>query len=179
MGLDNIPSTYACKNKGTAVMIPVLDNNSQPIIDENGLPEVALSCEKTQEAGGCPWKIVLGDRNGKALGLFGTDCWYRGKYGVWLLEQASDLIGNEYLRRASVRLFGQSDDIGSGHISRDDLHFIADTIQGAFQDKDGIRPTEIMITEDGEPHNIADDLWYLADWCRFTALYCDGAESWY
>lgn len=169
MGLDNIPNTYACQSKGTAVMVPQLDDEGKPVLDDLGLPAVSLSCAKTQEAGGCPWQAVLGERKGQALGMLGTQCWYRGKYGYWLLEQLDmGLYGN--------MLYGEGSDIGSGHISENDLHTIADAITEAYTEEDGVtRLTEIII--DGE--NRADDVWYLADWCRFTALLCDGAEAWY
>lgn len=168
MGLDNIPNTYACQTRGTAVMVTAADKDGNPILDENGLPEVALSCEKTQEAGGCPWKTVLGDRDGQVLGLFGTECWYRGKYGVWLLDE----LGMSF---HAMMLYGEGEEIGSGHISEDQLHRIADAIQEKFLNEDGTRQTEIIV--DGE--NRAADVWYLADWCRFTATYSDGAEAWY
>jgi len=170
MGLDNIPSTYACKNQGTAVMIPLLDKDSKPVIDENGLPEVGLSCEKTQEAGGCPWKTVLGDKDGQALGIFGTDCWYRGKYGVWLLEQ----VGLE-----SHVLYGEGTEVGAGYLSESDLMSVYNGIEALFTEDDGTRITKYIINDNGADRDIGADLWYLAEWCRFTAKYCGGAESWY
>ncbi len=169
MGLDNIPNTYACQSKGTAVVVPKLDDNGEQIFDEFGLPETWLSCEATMEAGGCPWKTVLGHRKGQVLGLIGTPCWYRGKYGYWLLEKLDMALYGE-------TLYGEGEEVGAGYISENDLHSIADAITESYTEEDGVtRLTEIII--DGE--NLADDIWYLADWCRFTALYCNGAQSWY
>lgn len=165
MGLDNIPKTYACKNRGTAVMVKVLDKNDEPVMNSFGEPQVRIDCGATQEAGACPWKNTLGDRDGRVLGMFGVPCWYRGKYGSYLLEQ----LGMEGYAND---LFGEDE---QGTITEDTLNSIYEALKERFTNDNGIRAKEIMI--DGE--NCADDVWYLADWCRFTAEYSDGAIAWY
>lgn len=72
MGLDNYPETLPCKDRGTAVFN-----------DDGG-----VDCQLTQEAGGCPWLNANPPQEGRVIGIFGTDCWYRGKYGNYLLEEA-------------------------------------------------------------------------------------------
>jgi hypothetical protein len=90
MGLDNIPKNYPCKTQGTAVLVHRLDNDENPVYDENGEAVTSIDCEQTQAAGGCPWKNANPPIEGHVLGMFGTDCWYRGKYGNRLLEEATD-----------------------------------------------------------------------------------------
>jgi hypothetical protein len=90
MGLDNIPKHYPCKTQGTAVLVHRLDNDENPVYDENGEAVTSIDCEQTQAAGGCPWKNANPPIEGHVLGMFGTDCWYRGKYGNRLLEEATD-----------------------------------------------------------------------------------------
>lgn len=90
MGLDNIPHEYPCKTAGTAVMVKVKDKHGLPLLDSETQAHIEqVSCVDTQDAGGCPWKNALGDgelSKGSVLGMFGTDCWYRGKYGEYLIS---------------------------------------------------------------------------------------------
>lgn len=73
MGLDNIPAVYPCVKQGSAVLTT----------DERGV----IDCAATQEAGGCPWAIAQErDRGTPITGMLGTDCWYRGKVGTYMLQ---------------------------------------------------------------------------------------------
>ena len=77
MGLDNMPMVYPCE--GIAI------KNSDGITD----------CVATQKCGNCGWKNEFeSDPLTKNLipvtGMFGADCWYRGKYGNYLLNVFSD-----------------------------------------------------------------------------------------
>ena len=68
----------------------------EPAFDpEDGSPLMAISCSATQACGGCPYTRELDKQDKDALGnpvygMFGTDCWYRGKYGNSLLAEATD-----------------------------------------------------------------------------------------
>ena len=162
MGLDNIPNEYGCKAKGTAVLVPLTDSDGKAIIDEYGNPEVQIDCKATQEAGGCPWSKVFGERQGRVYGMFGTDCWYRGKYGFALLN-AFGLEGEI--------LYGDESQI----VSAEDCHELADEMVSAFTTADGERKMEIM----WEGENVAQDWWYLADYLRWSAIVCNGLNAWY
>lgn len=88
MGLDNIPHAYPCRKAGTAML-------SDP--DPDG--DQMVRCADTQAMGGCP---LITDptwpKKGLVLGLFGTECWYRGKAGTYLLADYDDhayLVGGE------------------------------------------------------------------------------------
>ena len=75
MGLDNIPHNYPCQKQGIASL------NKDGRID----------CDLTKSKGNCPWKNeyekeVLLKEARPAYGMLGTDCWYRGKYGNFLLR---------------------------------------------------------------------------------------------
>lgn len=162
MGLDNIPNEYGCKAKGTAVLDPRTDENGDPVLDEYGNPDMIINCQATQEAGGCPWHKVFGERNGQVLGMLGTDCWYRGKYGVALLDafglDGHVLYGDETLT-----------------VTADECHALADDMVTAFTKDDGERETEIIWRDE----NVADDWWYLADYLRWSAIVCGGLHAWY
>jgi hypothetical protein len=155
MGLDNIPNEYACQKAGTAVMMEHPDMKT-------GQPMKRLDCGSTQKAGGCPWHKVFGERKGRVYGMFGTDCWYRGKYGAQMLN-AFGLDGE--------RLYG--DDFGN--VSVDVCHMLADQMTEMFTNDEGVRDDTIM----WEDENCADDWWYLADYLRWVALTSDGLNAWY
>ncbi len=99
MGLDNIPHRYACERLGTAVKVDILDKDGVAIVDEEtGLPQKRIDCRETQAQGKCPYLISLSKtdlQDGSVTGIFGTDCWYRGTYGNYLIE-ALELPDFEY-----------------------------------------------------------------------------------
>ena len=52
MGLDNIPSRYACQSAGTAVMVERKDRDGNTTFNESsGLPEMRIDCQATIESG--------------------------------------------------------------------------------------------------------------------------------
>ena len=73
MGLDNIPKVYPCES------IAVRNSDNQ------------IDCKATQECGNCPYMNeyqsdpLLKDTS-PVYGMLGTDCWYRGKYGNYMLD---------------------------------------------------------------------------------------------
>jgi hypothetical protein len=89
-------------------MSPRLNKDGEQIIDpDTNEVMVSIDCEATQACGGCPYKTALAKQDGlgKAVyGMFGTDCWYRGKYGNWLLEDAG--IGGD----DDYSFYGNADD---------------------------------------------------------------------
>jgi hypothetical protein len=99
MGLDNIPHRYACERLGTAVKVDVLDMHGVAILDEEtSLPMKRIDCKETQTQGKCPYLISVsktGLQEAGVTGIFGTDCWYRGKFGNFLIE-ALELPDFEY-----------------------------------------------------------------------------------
>jgi hypothetical protein len=76
MGLDNIPAVYPCRKAATAVEVAGEDGKRR------------IDCDLTQTAGGCPWQGALPrDRGIPVTGMFGIDCWYRGKVGSRLVAE--------------------------------------------------------------------------------------------
>ena len=77
MGLDNMPMVYPCEG------IAIKDSDGR------------TDCVATQACGNCGWKNEFESdpltKNLKPVtGMFGADCWYRGKYGNYLLNVFSD-----------------------------------------------------------------------------------------
>lgn len=137
MGLDNIPGKLPCRTNGTAIL-----NDDRQVI-----------CHKTQEAGGCPWQNANPPQEGRVLGIFGADCWYRGKYGQYLLGEAG-IEGSFY---------GDNED--ETYKSPESCLALADSIGESLAD---IRDDEVRI-------GLAYAEWYL----RWAAENADGLDCWY
>lgn len=155
MGLDNIPKNYPCKTQGTAV----LDD------------EERIDCVATQACGGCPWKNDLeksGISSGAVYGMFGTDCWYRGKYGNYLLEEVTDAdpMGD------NLDFYGDNED--GTEKSPASCVAVADLIGTILAD---YTPDEIEVDE--EKKETVDGLRYAEWYLRWAAEQCGGLVCWY
>jgi hypothetical protein len=155
MGLDCIPRQYACKKLGTA------------ILDEEG----RVKCSETQEKDLCPWKsqlAVSGVEQRVVLGMFGTDCWYRGKYAQALI--------NEY--DAPFDFYGV--DQGEDEDGNEEIGLDSDQcLEMAEWMKDQVDLHDEYSKEDGTEWEYREDWLYIAWWLEFVANNCDGYYSWY
>lgn len=165
MGLDNIPKNYPCKTLGTAVMVKMKDRDGNVFVDSEGDTHDQIDCEATQEAYGCPWYKNFGKRRADSVGgIFGTSCWYRGKYAYAMLSSLE--IGEPEV------LYGDAE----GEIAPDTLRELAYDMDEAMKDAvTGERQTQII----WEGENVAGQYWYLRDWLIWTADQCEGAMAWY
>lgn len=164
MGLDNYPHKYPCKTQGTAVMVQRTNRDGDLLTEEDGSPSMAVSCEATQACGGCPYKNAFaksGLAGGAVYGMFGTDCWYRGKWGNHLLTEAG-----YYDDTDSYNFYGDQED--GTYKSPESCLALAETINGLLDDDD---PELSAETREGLQY--AE--WYL----RWVAEECDGMDAWY
>jgi len=95
MGLDNIPREYPCALKAAR--------------DEDN----RIDCVKTQEQNNCTWKNekesnLMVKHISRTTGMFGTDCWYRGKYGNFLLDILEGNVGQ--FETHEYTFYGEGDD---------------------------------------------------------------------
>lgn len=167
MGLDNIPYQYPCRTQGTAVLITRKDQDGNTILDDDGSVLQMCDCQATQSAGGCPYLIALnrdlGDADGRVTGMFGTDCWYRGKWGNHLLQELG--IYDE----PHISFYGDNDD-GSVK-SAESCRKLAD----ALTDEWKRRETKVVINDE----DVSKEIQYAAWWARWAADECDGSRCWY
>jgi hypothetical protein len=169
MGLDNIPKNYPCRTQGTAVITPRLNKNGEQMLEEDGSVMTMIDCNATQACGGCPYKNELDKQDKDALGnpvygIFGTDCWYRGKYGNYLMEA----IGYS----DSFDFYGDNED--GSEKSKVSCLSVAQVIDEAIdecEEEDGV------YRMDG--HDITPDLRYASWYLKWAAEFCDGLVCWY
>lgn len=167
MGLDNIPKNYPCKKAGTAILVPRVNQEGNPLLDDNGEAVLSIDCHSTQEAGGCPWQNATKPATGAVYGMFGTDCWYRGKYGNFLLEEAtiSDPMGDD------MSFYGDNED--GTEKSPASCVALADLIATAlenYSDED---------LYDAETAETVAGLKYAEWYLRWAAEQADGLVCWY
>ena len=156
MGLDNIPLVYPCVKQGTAVLttLKTTPGNTEP----------RISCAETQEAGGCPWQEAKDKpEHGSVIGIMGTDCWYRGKYGNALLEEYGTYDELDHLTFYGDLEDGQVKSIGSCLELADHLDEIKVSVQ-EFHD---------VTAEDKQGLEYA--AWYM----RWVAEAGGGLSCWY
>lgn len=165
MGLDNIPREYACKKIGSA------------ILDEEG----RIDCRETQEQNLCPWKSQLevsGIEQRVVLGMFGTDCWYRGKYAESLISDYDDAPHSFYGRELSMDDSGNTEE----GLDPEDCLELADWMDELadikYDESTGWQEA-LDIEVDSDANDIVKDIRYIAWWLKFVANNCDGFTVWY
>mgnify|MGYP006290849635 CR=1 FL=1 len=151
MGLDNIPKIYACKKLGTA------------ILDEDG----RIDCKKTQDENLCPWKSQLetsGIKQRVVLGVFGAECWYRGKYAQSLISEYDNSPYDFYGEAIGM------DDNGNPEegLTSSQCMSLSDWMNDIYGDYGDEFDSEL-----------ADDWNYISWWLSFVSKNCDGFISWY
>lgn len=155
MGLDNIPLKYPCRVQGTAVL------------DDEG----RIDCGTTMESGGCPWRNAQ-DRpdTGEVRGFMGTSCWYRGKYGEYILEVLG--LGTEYT------FYGDNEDgtVKSASSCTRTGTAMAERI-------DAITDAQLAdaLGDDAEqtPAEFRADAQYAAWWLQWAGKEAGGSNCWY
>jgi hypothetical protein len=163
MGLDNFPRNYPCKTQGTAVMVQRKNHEGTLLTHEDGSPDMSIDCQASQACGGCPYKNAYdksGLNGGSVTGMFGTDCWYRGKWGNYLLEQA-DISTDE------LTFYGDTED-GTEKSAQSCID-LADAIKNFLDDDE--------LISNGE--NLTGDLRYAEWYLRWASEECDGLGAWY
>lgn len=159
MGLDNLPLKYPCVSRGTAVR----DSDR-------------IDCSSTMAVGGCPWQEAS-DRpeRGQVLGMLGTSCWYRGKYGEYILNVLR-------LDDEETTFFGDNQDgtTKSALSCQDDSRKIYEAL-GSTSDET-IAHRLKADGEDASPEAVSrfrDDATYAAWWLNWVAREGGGSTCWF
>ena len=168
MGLDNIPNEYPCKKQGIASL------------SEDG----RIDCEKTQSKGNCPWqneyeKAVLLKEAKPTYGMLGTKCWYRGKYGNFLLgilEGTADSYAD-----TTYSFYGEGmgeDDPNSEGMS---IAYCLDMHEYMKENTEDFayKAMQHVNKNGGDEKEFINDWLYATWWTKFAAEHCEGSSIWY
>jgi hypothetical protein len=154
MGLDNIPGVYACVKQEVAIKT----------ID--GL----VDCEKTILAGKCPY-VNEKQANPKVRdiqpvsGWLGTECWYRGKYGNYLLDLFKSNDSD-----VDYSFYGAKENDGMDSV---------ESIEFSQWMKDNTEKFAYIVSQETESIELVKQWIFAAWWLEFVALNCEGFETWY
>lgn len=169
MGLDNIPNKYPCETRGTAVKVvrQYDDGTTTELID----------CEATMEAWQCPWQEALSKSNlpdsaKPTYGILGCPCWYRGKYGNFIIGA----IGLKY-DEPNPSFYGDSEE-GTSKSPESCLE-LADTLDAQIK---ALEMGEATLPENNTGYTYEEllgDAKYAAWWIRWVAEEASGSECWY
>ena len=169
MGLDNIPNNYPCMTRGTAVRVARFFQDGSPMLEEDGTTLLATDCKATQACGGCPYTSELEKQNKAELGnpvygMFGTDCWYRGKYGNVLLEAIGVSDDNSFY----------GDNTEGTEKSAESCKELAGIIDQEIYDAE---QNGNVLQLNGE--DITPELKYASWYLKWASEYADGLVCWY
>ena len=168
MGLDNFPHEYPCKRQGTAVMERYTLNDGS--VDER------IDCDATAKVDGCPYLNADPPKEGAVIGMFGTHCWYRGKYGNFLINALSSQTDDI----DAVDSYVWDDDGDNSFYGTDaDWHHrpaeacksLADQMASALDERGG----RLVFGDDDRTDDAKYAIWYL----RWVADECNGMGAWY
>jgi hypothetical protein len=163
MGLDNMPMTYPCEN--------IAIRNSEGQID----------CDETQKAGRCAYlneyaNDPIVNKTVAVRGMFGTDCWYRGKYGNILLEDMMEK-SQDFAKEIKWDFYGDEEDGISEdaclHMSKVMFNY-AEAWSKVVHDK--IKNGEVI---EERKEELIKDWIYAAWWLKFAGIYGYGSAIWY
>ena len=166
MGLDNIPREYPCKKANTAIMTG----------DK-------IDCDATQEADQCPWKKEFKKFQEKypdvegTIGMFGVSCWYRGKYGQWLLSILDNQDDYYHHHSSGFSFYGDNEEGFDSSYAKAMALFMQDNVK-LFKKNIRARSTTHDYS-DGEVNGMINDYQYAAWWLKFVAEYADGSIAWW
>jgi hypothetical protein len=166
MGLDNLPAKLPCVTQKTAIYV-------------DGDPEGVVDCAETAEACGCPFNVAKGrPETGAVHGIFGSPCWYRGKYGNSLLEK---VLGIAYDESEGMSFYGSNAD--GTYKSAAECLDLAETIEDAIAGIEWVDdPSKFDYIETGvEAVSVThkNECEYAAWWLRWVAENADGSYCWY
>ena len=166
MGLDNFPHEYPCTTQGTAIM--------ETVIYRDGSEHERIDCEETVASNGCPFTNAS-PPPGQVTGMLGTYCWYRGKYGNWLVRALNGMDPEAFDDLGDDNFYG-TDEEGLYRPPEACLS-LADQMESSLAERGG------KLTSFSEPGHDQDELteevlfaiWYL----RWVAKECDGMDAWF
>ena len=146
----------------------------ETVIYRDGSEHERIDCEETVASNGCPFTNA-NPPPGQVTGMLGTYCWYRGKYGNWLVRALNGMDPEAFDDLGDDNFYG-TDEEGLYRPPEACLS-LADQMESSLAERGG------KLTSFSEPGHDQDELteevlfaiWYL----RWVAKECDGMDAWF
>ena len=156
MGLDNMPVIYPCESKHGAMYG-----------GEEG-------CVSAMDADLCPWQDRFDEQAGKVVGMFGTPCWYRGKWGNVMLGAAAAVSGDKV---PGEGFYGTGVDGNEDGLDPDECRYLSgwmrDHVEAYVAGREANEETEGVSAKEAY-----EEFKYAADWLDWVADH-GGANAWW
>ena len=155
-----MPHTYPCKTQGTAIM--------ERITLSDGSVDERIDCVETVAAEGCPYTNAS-PPPGQVTGMLGTFCWYRGKYGNWLIRALNGQDPDDFTDMGGDDFYGTD---GEGlYRPPEACRSLADQIESDLAEQGGT----LTFRDEDVTDEVKFAIWYL----RWVADECDGMDAWF
>jgi|TARA_Y100001951_G_scaffold33620_1_gene26502 hypothetical protein len=138
------------------------------ICDGVRLTTERIDCNETVDAGGCPFTNAE-PPPGQVTGMLGTYCWYRGKYGNWLVRALNGMDPEAFDDLGDDNFYG-TDEEGLYRPPEACLS-LADQMESALDERDG------KLEFEGE--DVADEVRFAIWYLRWVAKECEGMDAWF
>ena len=160
MGLDNMPHKYPCEIQGTAIM--------ETITLRDGSTDERIGCVETVAVDGCPFTNAK-PPPGQVVGMLGTYCWYRGKYGNWLIRALNGQERDDFSDANGADFYGTDED-GLWRPPHE-CNELARAMEIALAERGG--------TLEFEGEDATDEVKFAIWYLRWTAAECEGMDAWF
>ena len=135
----------------------------ETITMRDGSTDERIDCEATIKVGGCPFTNANPPEKGRVMGMMGTHCWYRGKYGNWLVD------GLGIPPESDDNFYGTDED--GLHRPPKECKELADQMESDLAERGGT----LEFKGEDATDEVKFAIWYL----RWTAAECEGMDAWF
>jgi hypothetical protein len=141
----------------------------ETITMRDGSTDERIDCEATIKVGGCPFTNANPPEKGRVMGMMGTHCWYRGKYGNWLVD------GLGIPPESDDNFYGTDED--GTYRPPEACLSLADRMESALDERGG--KMTFASEPDDDDGELTDEVLYAIWYLRWVAEHCDGMDAWY
>jgi len=134
----------------------------------DGSVDERIGCDATIEAGGCPFTNAKPPK-GQVVGMMGTYCWYRGKYGNWLVRALNDTDPDDFTDMGGDDFYGTDEE--GNYRPPEACRSLADQMEIALDERGG----KLIFRQEDHADEVKFAIWYL----RWVADECNGMGAWY
>ena len=170
-----MPHEYPCEARGTAIMetVEMWEHDGEggripAICDGVRLTTERIDCNETVVAGGCPFTNAE-PPPGQVTGMLGTYCWYRGKYGNWLVKALKGQDPDDFSDTGDDNFYGIDED--GLYRPPKECKELADQMESDLAERGG--------TLEFEGEDATDEVKFAIWYLRWTADECEGMDAWF
>jgi hypothetical protein len=133
----------------------------------DGSTDKRIGCDETVLAGGCPFTNAS-PPPGQVTGFLGTYCWYRGKYGNWLVRALNGTDPDDFTDLGTDDFYGTDEE--GNYRPPEACRSLADQMESDLDERGGT----LTFRDEDATDEAKFAIWYL----RWVADECNGMGAW-